>query len=173
MDLLAKLQPTHLHSVLELTGMRPKDPKKTPWPLFRFGITKDCMFEFSILDKIYVRCFRNLVEAVIVEGVRSSDVAVLSFFINHVDARVYVNIPTDNEPKKLRHIANAYSKPTVQQLKELTRAMIASIVKYPTRVVVETKFQTVDSIFNSDLTNPSTIRKLGDKFAGAMGSSAI
>ena len=116
-----------------------------------------------------MRCFKKLVEAVIMESTRTSEVAVLAFFINHVDARVYVNIPLDTDPRRLQHIANAYKDTNVGQLRQLSQAIVASIIKYPTRIVVETKFQVQDSIFNSDLTNSITIRKLNDRFAEALG----
>ena len=115
MNLINKLKPHRLHTIQELSGMRPDKPKKTIWPLFRFGIAHDTMYEFSILDKIFVRCFKNLVEAVIMEGTRTSEISVLAFFINHVDARVYVSIPIDTDPKRLRHIANAYKDTNVSQ----------------------------------------------------------
>ena len=98
--------PNDMPSLLTLTdqhytGVRPKVKKPKPWPLFKYGTQADCMHEFQLKEKAYVRVFRNLIEIVFLKGVDSDTVAMIAFLICHVEANLYVNTPTEKDYKHL------------------------------------------------------------------------
>ena len=116
------------------------------------------MREFQIHDKIYVRVFRNLVEAVITEGVSSEEIGLLAFLVSHVDCNMFATMPTADDPKRLVHIGMASKDKT--KIGDVAKTIQGSIRFYPSHIVLETRFHTKNSVFNSTVINRRTMRRM-------------
>ena len=116
------------------------------------------MREFKIHDKIFVRVFRNLVEAVILEGVSTEEIGLLAFLISHVDCNMFATMPTQDDPKRLVHIGMAAKDSS--RIGQVAQNIQSSIRFYPSHIVLETRFHTSNSIFNSVCMNRRTLRRM-------------
>jgi hypothetical protein len=125
-----------------------EDPKwNASWePLFKFGAPRDIVTAFDIKEKIFVKVFNNLIECVVLEGANQYDLAMLAWLLLHTEGHLFVNVPTQMEPKRLLHITNVKADSKVM---DTTSKMTSSITKYPCHFVLQAKFQTYNSIFNS------------------------
>ena len=132
--------------------------KKNPWPLFFYGVEADIMREIQNHEKLYVRVFRNLVEAVIMEGVSSEEIGLLAFLVSHVDCNLFATMPTQDDPKRLVHIGMAAKDQS--KLADVAKTIQGSIRFYPAHIVLETRFHTKNSIFNSVVINRRTMNRM-------------
>ena len=151
---------SHLPSQ-QFMGVRPKSKKKAPWPLFRYGVERDCMHEFELKEKIYVRVFRNLVECVVMEGVTSDLVGTLAFLLCHVEANIYVNQPKPDDIKHLVHIGMISKEK--RKISDVAKLIATNVHQYPAHFVVETRFHTKNSYLNSHFINKHTLGRIMDK----------
>jgi hypothetical protein len=142
----------------DFVGIRPLLGKRKPWPLFFYGVEPDIMREFTIHHKIFVRVFRNLVECVIMEGVSSEEIGLLAFLTSHVDCNMYSTMPTQDDPKRLVHIGMSSSK--TKDLARVAQTIQGGIRVYPAHIVLETKFHTKNSVFNSAAINRHSLRRM-------------
>ena len=149
--------------------MRPQVKKKKDWPLFRFGTFKDCLNEFELKEKIYVRVFRNLLEAVILEGATSDLVATLAFLICHTESNLYVNSPKIDDAKHLVHIGMV-SKDK-RKISDVAKMITSNIQRYPTHIVVETRFHLDNSYLNSKHMNKLSLEKVMDNISETMANA--
>ena len=136
-----------------------EDPsyKKKFEPLFKFGAPRDIITAFDIKEKIYVKVFKNLIECVVLEGSNQFDLAMLTWLLLHTEGHLFVNVPTPTEPKKLLHLHNVVRNDKVENV---TSIITSSITLYPCHIVLQTKFQTYNSIFNSPVINKHGLARI-------------
>ena len=140
--------------------VRPQDDrwKKPNLPMFRYGVPTDVVSELiNIKDKVLMKVFTNLVEIIVMEGVDEYDLAMAMWLISHCQGHLFVNSPTQEDPKKLVHIANVTEKSRVS---DLVRAISTNLVRYPSHFVLETTFSTQNSIFGSLLLNKHSVNRI-------------
>ena len=127
-------------------------------PLFRFGAPRDLIVGLvNVKDRVMFKVFSNLVEFVIMEGADEYDLAMAMWLISHCQGHLFVNSPTQEDPKKLVHIANVTEKSRVA---DLVRSIATNLVRYPSHFVLETTFDTQNSIFGSLLLNKHSVNRI-------------
>ena len=104
-----------------------------------------------------IKVFTNLVEIIVMEGVDEYDLAMAMWLISHCQGHLFVNSPTQEDPKKLVHIANVTEKSRVS---DLVRSMATNLVRYPSHFVLETTCSTQNSIFGSLLLNKHSVKRI-------------
>ena len=98
---------------------------------------------------------------IVMEKADEYDLAMALWMLSHCEGHLMVNIPTPQEPKKLLHVANVSEK---SRISELVRAVVGHLYSYPAHLVLETKFSTKGSIFDSpEVTNQQAIKQIYDK----------
>ena len=132
--------------------------KKPNLPMFRYGVPGDVVSDLiNIKDKVLIKVFTNLVEIIVMEGVDEYDLAMAMWLISHCQGHLFVNSPTKEDPKKLIHIANVTEKSRVA---DLVRSIATNLVRYPSHFVLETTFDTQNSIFGSLLLNKHSVNRI-------------
>ena len=132
--------------------------KKPNLPMFRYGVPSDVVSDLiNIKDKVLMKVFTNLVEIIVMEGVDEYDLAMAMWLISHCQGHLFVNSPTQEDPKKLVHIANVTEKSRVA---DLVRSIATNLVRFPSHFVLETTFDTQNSIFGSLLLNKHSVNRI-------------
>ena len=115
--------------------------------MFRFGVPSDVISDLiNIKDKILMKVYRNLVEFIVMEGVDEYNLAMAMWLVSHCQGHLFVNSPVPNDLKKLVHIANVTEK---SKVRDLVASVARHLVKYPTHFVLETTFDTANSLFDA------------------------
>ena len=138
----------------------PKDTRfnKPNLPMFRYGVPSDVISDLiNIKDKILMKVYRNLVEFIVLEGVDEYNIAMAMWLVSHCEGHLHVNAPLPTDPKNLVHIANVTEKTKVV---DLVAAVARNLVRYPTHFVLETTFDTANSIFGSLLLNKHSVNRI-------------
>ena len=112
-----------------------------------------------IKNKIYARVFLDLVEFIIEEGVESTHVRMMAWLLTNCGGKnnLFVNLPSDSDPMRLKHIANVEYK---GRLSSITKAITKALVKYPTHYVMQCQFKTTNTLLGSIFMNPASIDRM-------------
>ena len=132
--------------------------KKPTAPMFRFGVPSDVISDLiNIKDKVLMKVYRNLVEFIVMEGVDEYNLAMAMWLVSHCQGHLFVNSPVPGDLKKLVHIANVTEK---SKVRDLVASVARHLVKYPTHFVLETTFDTANSLFGSMMLNRHSINRI-------------
>ena len=143
---LNQIQPQALTSYRYLEGDGIEKWRAPKTPLFRFGAQKDLMVEMvNVKDRIMFKVFSNLIEVIIMEGADEYDLAMAMWMITHVPGHLFINLPTADDPKKLKHLANVTKNSRVS---DLVTAVVGHLIKYPAHLVLQSQFAIDESLMN-------------------------
>lgn len=158
---VANVQPLTTRQYVMHKGER-EEWKPPNLPMFKFGAPSDLVTQMiNIKDRVLFKTFTNLVEMIVMEGADEYDLAMALWMLSHCEGHLMINIPTEKEPKKLLHVANVSEK---SRISELVRSVVGHLYSYPAHLVLETKFSTKGSIFDSpEITNRTAIAKIYEK----------
>ena len=145
-----------------IVDRREDDPKlvKSLNPLFRFGAPMDAMSSLVTVREgiCFLKCFSNLVELIVNDGVTQSDMNYIAWMMSHCEGNLYINTPTHDDPKKLLHIFNVTGQKV--WIRDLSRAMLQVLHTYPTHYVLTSKFHVGQTIFGSALMNKHSMKRM-------------
>ena len=140
---------------------------RKPWrapnePLFRFGAARDLVTQMvNVKDRVLFKVFKNLIEIIIMKNVDENDIAMALWLLTHVSGHLFVNLPSQDNPKKLVHIANITKQ---SRISDLVHTVVGQLVKFPTHLVLQAQFSTEGSIFtNKAVTNREALDKIYER----------
>ena len=142
----------------ELSLMRQHMEANLPGPLFKYGSVYDILKEFDINRKIFVRIYKNLVEVVVLKGVKEPELKVVAWILNHLIGTFFVNTPTPQDTAALKHIKNVTKETkSVEILKCMMKYLDDRF--YPIHFVLATKHNMLGQPINA-MVNSMTIGRL-------------
>jgi hypothetical protein len=127
-------------------------------PLFKYAYSGDILRDFDLNKFIYVRVCKNLIEAILLNGVREWEIKVLAYMLNHVVGQMFVNIPTNEDNAKLHHIFNVTKG---SETKDIYNAISKNVdpQSYPMHFVLYAKWNVEGSSLMHQM-NKKTVGRL-------------
>ena len=127
--------------------------------LYKYASEYDVIREYNIQKQIFVRTCSNVVEMVVLETVKEWELRVAAYFANHVVGPLLVNVPTPEDPTRLRHITDITNDTTSKQVYE---AMAKNIdqSRFPIHFVISARFNVKFSNLTHKVASDHTIRRI-------------
>ena len=107
---------------------------------------------------IFVRIYKNLVEVVVLKGVKEAELKVVAWILNHLIGTFFVNTPTPSDTSALKHIKNVTKETKSMEILKCIQRYLDDRF-YPIHFVLATKHNMMGQPVNA-MTNSMTIGRL-------------
>jgi len=146
-----------------LIAQRQLDEKEDETVLFKFAHSVDMIQEYNIQKKIFFRVCSNIIEMVVLSGVKEWELKVAGYFAHQVVGPLLLNTPTPEDTSKLKHILNITNDTTSKQVFQ-AMAKHMDETAYPIHFVVSARFNVKYSDLHHKIMSHHTIRRITKAF---------
>jgi len=151
------------HNFDQIMMQRQLDDENEASVLYKFAHSVDLIREYNIKKHIFCRTCTNIMEMVVLQGVKEWELHVMGYFANHVVGPLLVNIPTEGDPTRLRHVINITNDTTS---KEVYQALAKNLneTQYPIHFVISARFNVKFSNLTHKIASDYTIARIVKSF---------
>jgi len=143
----------------ELLMQKQLDEETDDGVLFKYVHAPDTLKDFDIQKSIYVRVALNMIECVVLRGVKPWELRVLGYMLNHVVGPILANLPTPDDNSKLRHIGDVTNKSSSKDVYEIIAKNIDENA-YPMHFVISARFNVRHSPLMMKISSNHTIKRI-------------
>jgi len=143
----------------ELLMQKQLDEETDDGVLFKYVHAPDTLKDFDIQKSIYLRVALNMIECVVLRGVKPWELRVLGYMLNHVVGPILANLPTPDDNSKLRHIGDVTNKSSSKDVYEIIAKNIDENA-YPMHFVISARFNVRHSPLMMKISSNHTIKRI-------------